>query len=287
MKKTVILTLICAVNYCFSQIIAGKLISSEDSKPVKYAKIGFTTIDKGNVSDDNGNFTLDLTGIDKEEIVKIEIAGFQTYQNTVEKLSKVSPLIIILEPRFTDIKEVAIPMETATKNLGYNSKSKTLHIDFLPKDVLLLTKRYTAEELDKPQLEIAVPVKTKKKSKISSININFSKFDLKDPLPARFIIYTDLNGKPDQILNTEDILFQISNRDVKDGTFTFDVSNKNIWFSEKIFVSFQPLDKNFSGSFQVSAGVFGGAFARTNLENWKKIPLSLVPAINIDVKTKK
>lgn len=282
------LLLIFIANFVYAQIIAGILISSEERLPVRYAKIGFNNIERGNFSDDHGKFTLDLSGIDKKSMIKIEVAGFQTYQITVEKIAQISPLIVTLIPRITDIEEVAISSKAfITKNLGYNSKSKNLHIDFLPKNILLSKGRYTDEELEKPQMELAVPIESKDKSKIIKININFAKFNLEKAISARFIIYSEVNGKPDQIWNKEDLLFQISNDNVKNNVFTLDISDKNIWFTGKIFISFQPLEKDFSDSFWISAGVFGNAYARSFLEKWRKMPMSLVPAINIDVKTKK
>lgn len=283
--RKIALLLFFITNFCFSQIIKGTLISSEDNSSIQYAKIGFENIEKGNFSDENGNFTLDLTNIDRKSVVKIEVAGFQTYQISVEKILQINPISIALNPRINEIEEVVISSKNYTsKNLGYNSKSKKLHIDYLPKNSKVLEKRYTKEELEKPQMEIAVPIQSKNKSKITRININFAKFDVGKPMPARFIIYKDLEGKPDKILNEEDLLFELSNANLKDDTFTLDVTDKNIWFSGKIFVSFQPLDRNFSGSFWISAGILGNAYARSFVEKWKKLPASFVPAINIDVK---
>lgn len=288
MKKIISLFLIFIINPYFSQIVKGTLISSEDNLPVQYAKIGFENIEKGNFSDENGNFILDLTNIDKKSIVKIEVAGFQTYQNSLEKILQTNPLSITLNPRITDIEEIVISSKNyEEKNLGYNSKSKKLHIDYLPKNSKVLEKRYTKEELEKPQMEIAVPIQSKNKSKITKININFAKFDIGKPMPARFIIYSELDGKPNQILNEKDLFFEISNSNIKDNTFTLDVNDKNIWFKGKIFVSFQPLDRNFTGSFWISAGVLGNSFARSFLEQWRKLPASFVPAINVDVKMEK
>ncbi|ADQ81573.1 hypothetical protein J5295_01525 [Riemerella anatipestifer] len=141
--------------------------------------------------------------------------------------------------------------------------------------------------MEKPQAEIAVPIQSNSKSKITKININFAKFEINKPMPARFIIYSESEGKPDKILNSEDILFSIENENVKNNVFTLDVSDKNIWFKGKIFVSFQPLDRNFSGSFFISAGFLGSSYKRSFVEKWRKFPASIVPAINIDVKSEK
>lgn len=288
MKKHFLFLAILVTNFYFSQIVIGNLISNEDNIPIKFAKIGFENIEKGTFSDEKGNFSIDLTNIDKNSTIKIEVAGFETYKNSVSKFIQTSPIIIALNPKTISIQEVVVSgKKYISKNLGFNSKSKNIHLDYLSKDSQTAINKYSKEELEKPQAEVAVPIRSKSKTKINKININFAKFDVSKPIPAKFIIYSEQDGKPDKILNSEDILFYISNENIINNVFTLDVSDKNIWFNDKIFISFQPLDRNFKGSFWISAGFLGNSYFRSFVENWRKLPASLVPSINIDVKTEK
>lgn len=269
-------------------IIIGNSISTEDTPDIKFAKIVFENIERGTFSDEKGNFSIDLTNIDKNSTIKIEVAGFETYKNSVSKFIQTSPIIIALNPKTISIQEVVVSgKKYISKNLGFNSKSKNIHLDYLSKDSQTAINKYSKEELEKPQAEVAVPIRSKSKTKINKININFAKFDVSKPIPAKFIIYSEQDGKPDKILNSEDILFYISNENIINNVFTLDVSDKNIWFNDKIFISFQPLDRNFKGSFWISAGFLGNSYFRSFVENWRKLPASLVPSINIDVKTEK
>lgn len=288
MKKHFLFLAILVTNFYFSQIVIGNLISNEDNTPIKFAKIGFENLEKGTFSDEKGNFSIDLTNIDKNSTIKIEVAGFETYKNSVSKFIQTSPIKIALNPKTISIQEVVVSgKKYISKNLGFNSKSKNIHLDYLSKDSQTAINKYSKEELEKPQAEVAVPIRSKSKTKINKININFAKFDVSKPIPAKFIIYSEQDGKPDKILNSEDILFYISNENIKNNVFTLDISDKNIWFKDKIFISFQPLDRNFKGSFWISAGFLGNSYFRSFVENWRKLPASLVPSINIDVKTEK
>jgi len=288
MKKLILLLIIFTINHSFSQIINGTIISSEDNSPIQYAKIGFDNIEKGTFSDEKGNFSIDLSNIDSNSILKIEIAGFETYKISVMNLKQTNSSKIILNPKITEIQEVSIlNKKYIEKNLGFTSKSKKIHLDYLPRNSPTALKKYSKEELDKPQVEIAVPIQAKSKSKIIKININFAKFNISTPIPARFIIYSELDGKPDKIINSEDIIFLVNNENIKENVLSLNISDKNIWFKDKIFVSFQPLDRNFSGNFWLSAGLLGNTFIRSYVENWKKLPGGIVPAINIDVKSEK
>ena len=135
--------------------------------------------------------------------------------------------------------------------------------------------------------EIAIQINNKKKSKILRININFAKFELSNSVLSRFTIYSEHNGLPKGIINSEDILFNLNKNDIKNGVFTLDVSDKNIWVKDKVFVAYQVLEPNFDGEFWICTGFLGNGLLRKYVENWQKISASIVPAINIDVSTEK
>ena len=138
--------------------------------------IGFENIEKGTFSDEKGNFSIDLTNIDKNSTIKIEVAGFETYKNSVSKFIQTSPIIIALNPKTISIQEVVVSgKKYISKNLGFNSKSKNIHLDYLSKDSQTAINKYSKEELEKPQAEVAVPIRSKSKTKINKININFKR----------------------------------------------------------------------------------------------------------------
>ncbi|WP_236682818.1 carboxypeptidase-like regulatory domain-containing protein [Riemerella anatipestifer] len=283
MRKFWLLLMVLASNIYFSQTVTGNILSKDDGLPIRYAKIGVEDIEKGGFSDDKGFFLIDLTNVDRNANIKIEAAGFEPYKNTVADFIK-SHTKVILAPKTTEIQEVLIASKKyITKNIGYHSKSRKIFLNYLSID----SKTLVQAEKEKPQAEIAVPIQVKHKSKITKINLNLAQFNVNKAIPARFIIYSELDGKPHHILNKEDLIFEISSENLKDNTFSLEVSDKNIWFSGKIFVGFQPLDRNFTGSFSISAGLFGRSFMRSFVEKWRKLPASIVPAINLEIKTEK
>ena len=284
LKYFCLLLLFC-LNWFSSQTIHGTIVYNETKQPVPFAKIGILNENLGAIADEKGNFSLDFTNVNKSSNLIVEVAGFKPYQIFVGKFINQSNHQIFLEERITDIMEVVISAKKfKDANLGYNSKSKKIHIDYLSKNSVGAKKRYSEEELNQPQSEIAISIETKKNTKLIKINLNFAQFTLDKPIPARFNIYDEKDGKPNQLVNSQDLVFEISKGAIKDGVFTFDVSRKNIWLKGKHFISFQPLDRNFEGNFFVSAGFLGKAFQRSYLEPWRVLPASIVPAINVDVK---
>ena len=275
--------------FSFSQIISGTLLSSEDNSPIRFAKIGVENLQVGSLTDDNGNFSIDLTGIDKNSQSKIEVAGFETYLNKVSTLELTNPIKISLNPRVISIEEVSILGKNyVDQNLGSNSKMKRPHILFISRSSDYAKKNFNKEQLEKMQNpEVAIQIDNKKRSKLLRIKMNFAKFELNNSLRSRFTIYSEKNGIPNEIINSEDIIFEISKQNIKNGVFTLDVSDKNIWINDRIFVAYQVLEPDFSDEFWISAGLFGKGFLRVYVENWQKISAGVVPAINIDVKTEK
>ena len=284
LKYFCLLLLFC-LNWFSSQTIHGTIVYNETKQPVPFAKIGILNETLGAIADEKGNFSLDFTHVNKSGNLMVEVAGFKPYQISVGKFINQSSHQIFLEERISDIPEIAItPKKFKDANLGYNSKSKSIHIDYLSKNSKNAKKRYSEEELNQPQSEIAISIETKKNTKLIKINLNFAQFTLDKPIPARFNIYDEKDGKPNQLVNSQDLVFEISKDAIKDGVCTLDVSRKNIWLKGKHFISFQPLDRNFEGNFFVSAGFLGKAFQRSYLEPWRVLPASIVPAINVDVK---
>ncbi len=284
LKYFCLLLLFC-LNWFSSQTIHGTIVYNETKQPVPFAKIGILNENLGAIADEKGNFSLDFTNVNKSSNLIVEVAGFKPYQIFVGKFINQSNHQIFLEERITDIMEVVISAKKfKDANLGYNSKSKKIHIDYLSKNSVGAKKRYSEEELNQPQSEIAISIETKKNTKLIKINLNFAQFTLDKPIPARFNIYDEKDGKPNQLVNSQDLVFEISKDAIKDGVCTLDVSRKNIWLKGKHFISFQPLDRNFEGNFFVSAGFLGKAFQRSYLEPWRVLPASIVPAINVDVK---
>ena len=284
LKYFCLLLLFC-LNWFSSQTIHGTIVYNETKQPVPFAKIGILNENLGAIADEKGNFSLDFTNVNKSSNLIVEVAGFKPYQIFVGKFINQSNHQIFLEERITDIMEVVISAKKfKDANLGYNSKSKKIHIDYLSKNSVGAKKRYSEEELNQPQSEIAISIETKKNTKLIKINLNFAQFTLDKPIPARFNIYDEKDGKPNQLVNSQDLVFEISKDAIKDGVCTLDVSRKNIWLKGKHFISFQPLDRNFEGNFFVSAGFLGKAFQRSYLEPWRILPASIVPAINVDVK---
>ncbi|ADQ81474.1 carboxypeptidase-like regulatory domain-containing protein [Riemerella anatipestifer] len=268
--KIFILFLLTFINLS-SQIINGKIVSADTKLPIPFARIGIEKSEYGINSDENGNFSIDLSNRDKNQKIKIEVGGYEPYSNSIEKFLLENNKTFFLSEKVVSIEQVVItPKKFIAKNWGINDKTKKIQFSYNPEK--------NQQDISK---ELALPFETKKRATIEKININIAYFEADRPVFVRYNVY-DENWN--SILG-EDISILMNPKDIKDSEFSLDVSDKNIWVKNKFYVSFQILS-SFKGSIALSGTVFKPAFYRKNLGLWEKTP-TVCPALNIDVKVEK
>ena len=166
---------------CFltnAQIISGKILSKEDNLPVPYAKIGIDSENAGTIANENGTFKIDLTGVEKNKNLQIEVGGFKKFTVSVDHFLKQNPQTIFLVEKVKDIEEVKInPAQFVHKNWGINTRTKRIMIGHNP-----------SKDKEDQSKEVAMLFKTNKKTKIEKININISDFKTDKPVFIRFTV---------------------------------------------------------------------------------------------------
>lgn len=275
MRKLKALFFICTASIVNAQVISGTIISKNENQPIPYVKIGVEKKTTGTISDGKGNFSIDLSQFDPQQKIKIEVPGYDSYVETIENFKKHDQQKIFLNEKTKNIKEVTIKAKKLVdKNWGVNTKTKSVTYFVNPatgrKDFLG---------------ETALEFNTKKRSKIKNINLNIARYNSTEPVLMRYSIYSEKNGLPDKNILDEEITIALTEDMIKDGTFTLDVNERNIWVQGKFFVGIQFL-KEFDGNIKISAALFRTGFIREFYGDWMKMSIA-APAINIDVKVDK
>lgn len=275
MKKLNILLFQLLAFYLHAQIISGTVISKEENKPVPYVKIGIEKENTGVISDEKGNFTIDLSKSNPSGKVIIGVAGYEDYVETVGDFTKhVSPKIYLKE-KVKNIQEVKlVPKKLVDKNWGVNTKTKHVMYSVNP-------------QLRKDDFlgETALEFNASKRAKIKNINLNIASYVSDKPVLMRYSIYNEKNGFPDRNIVEEEITVELTEDMIHDGVFTLNMDQYNIWVQGKFFIGIQFL-KEFTGKLNISAALFRTGFMRKFYGDWKKVTLA-APAINIDVKVDK
>jgi pimeloyl-ACP methyl ester carboxylesterase len=275
MKKLNALFLLLAAYFLNAQVISGTVISGNEKQPIPYVKIGVEKENAGTVSDEKGNFAINLSGFDPSKKLKIEVPGYEPYSETVQNFRKYDGQQIFLKEKIKNIKEVNIKVKKLVdKNWGVNTKTKSVLYSVNPK--------FKKEDF---LGETALEFNASRRSKIKNINLNITSYISDKPVLMRYSLYTEKNGFPDQNILDEQITVELTEDMIKDGTYTLDVNDHNIWVQGKFFIGIQFL-KEFDGKVNISAALFRTGFIRKFYGDWQKITLA-APAINIDVKVDK
>ena len=258
-----------------SQIITGTILSKEENKAIPYVKIGVEKEKIGAISDEKGEFVIDLSSINPERNIKIEVSGFEIYSQNVGDFIKINPQKIYLSEKIQTIKEVKlVPKKLVDKNWGINTKNKSVTYSVNPQ-----------QNRESFLGETALEFSTKRSAKINNINLNIAQFNSDKPVLLRYTVYSDENGLPGKSLLEEEINIELTKEQIKDGVFSLDVSDRNIWVKGKFFVGIQFL-KDFDGNIRISAALFNTGYLRQFYGDWQKVSIA-APAINIDVKVDK
>lgn len=273
MKKYYLLLGIISALWMPAQTITGTVYTKDNQEPVPYAKIGIVNEDYGIQADERGQYTIKLDNIGREKQLMILVGGYETFKTSVADFIKNNPHPVYLEPKIVNIQEVAITPNYKEKNMGVNSKSKSMM--FTPN----MEKGKNVIE------ETAVGFKANKKLKIMKINMNFARFDSNIPIKVRYTIYNEKDGKPDQLILNKEIIETISKNQITDQTYSLDVSKDNIWLQGNFYVGIQFIGQA-DAKVALSGALFHSGFYRSFYGAWEKIGIA-APAINIDVKIRK
>lgn len=259
------------------QTITGKVLSQKDSRPVPYAKIGIGSEENGTIADENGNYTLDLNGVNNEVNLIVDVGGFDEFAIPIQIFLQNGVHNIFLKEKVKDIPEVIItPKRFKDKHWGVDSKSKK---------VLFATYPERKKEKEEQSRELAIKFSNRKKVKIQKINLNIADFDTDIPVQLRINVYDEKNVVPNQSVLYKDITAVMTKDAIIDNTFTFDVSDQDIYVDQDFFVSIQFMNF-FKGHIFLSGALFKTVFKRKYYGNWEKTSMAS-PAINIDVKVEK
>lgn len=276
MKEILILLTLSIFTINFSQLISGKIIN-EAEKPIQSARVGIENTEIGDLTDENGNFQIDFSNIDKNANLKVYVSEFIPYEIKVNDFIK-SNREIILRERAINIKPVSInPKKYKYKNFG-TSNAKTNYCG------------YDSEKKDRLFNEYAIKVENKKHLKVKTINVNIVTFEVKGSATLIFDIQNASNGFPDdkKSLTNETLKLTINKNDIKNNKVSLDISDKNIWTNEDFFVLVR-VEESLNGKLYFGGNIFAfskNTYYRNYFGEWKKYSTG-EPSINVDVQIEK
>ena len=71
--------------FLHAQIISGKIQSKIDKEPIPFARVGILDENFGVISNENGEFSIDLTGVDQNKKLVVQVGGYENFSIEVQK----------------------------------------------------------------------------------------------------------------------------------------------------------------------------------------------------------
>jgi len=260
--KSSILILICLISHSiFGQNIADGIIkNAKTNEPVPYVNIGILNRDKGTVSNDKGEFLLEIPTEFINDTIKVSSIGHETKIFIANEFVKTlnENRSIALSEKVIELKEVVVSnKKLKEKVLGNKTKSRMMRGGF------------RNAELGN---ELGIKIKIKKSpTYITKFHANVTS-NTGEKMKFRLNFYNIEKGFPKEKLIKKNIIFSI---DAKEGNFTLDLSEYNIVVEKDFYLTMELIENQGNKENEVffSAGLMGNATVTrlASQAEWKKL----------------
>ncbi|MDR2235767.1 MAG: hypothetical protein LBE92_06560 [Chryseobacterium sp.] len=271
MKLNHIFPLLLIGKLSFAQKISGTIVT-ERHTPVTDARIGVENEDIGDMTDGEGRYSLDLSGIAKDKNLKVLVNGYEPFQMSLSEFEALNSYEIILKEKPVEIDKIEItPKKYILKNFGTRNARRAYC-------------GYNSQDTTKLFREYAIKVNNTRKAKIKTIHVNLASFTLEQPVTLIFDVQRSADGFPGESLVNQTLKLTVTKDEIKNNTVSLDVGDQGIWTNEDFFVSVRTAE-DFKGRLYIAGNIFAfskSTYYRNYFGEWKKFS-SGEPSINADV----
>ncbi len=174
------------INPTGTKVFGALLLDKDTQRPLPYANIHVLNTNRGTVSNEMGNFTIDIAGLDRTDTLRFQYIGYATLNIPLSRLDTVS--VVFMKEEIFNLSETVIFAHTPNVESIIRNVIKNKDSNYRPTTSLRQTfirERYTSD-FDKVRL-------TYKKSSIADLNRDLIKL-MEDKMPKHSTSYTDFLG---------------------------------------------------------------------------------------------
>ena len=260
--KPSIFILICLVSHSIygQNVYEGIIKNAQTNEPISYVNIGILNREKGTVSNENGEFTIEIPNEFINDTIKVSSIGYEPRHFIANEFIKAlkSNMNITLSEKVIELNEVVVSNKNLKeKILGNKTKSRKLRGGFR-----------------NAQLgnELGIKIKIKKNpTYITKFHANLTS-NTGEKMKFRLNFYSIEKGLPKEKLIKQNIIFSI---DSKEGEFTVNLSKYNLIIEEDFYLTMELIENEGNKESEVffSAGLLGNATVTrlTSQSEWKKL----------------
>ena len=244
----------------FSQNISGRVVDSDTQMPLPYVNIGVVYGDRGTVSDEEGYFSLDLTGADSAATLRFSFIGYEPHDMSVSEARGQGEQKIRLHPKVLELKEVVVfAREYGEKIVGN------------PKPLKFAVAGFRNDSLG---YEVGIRVKIRqrptmlKQLRLHGLTTSY------DTVFYRLNVYELEDGNPGKNILKEPIYITLTDNE-KTRDRDIDLTPYHIMVQDDFVISLEYVRDMGEGSLTLNTGMLSGKtfFRRTSQGKWYSAPL--------------
>ena len=217
-------------NTIISPTLSGTILD-ENNTPLPYANIVYLTTGKGTISNENGNFVIDISSLNDANIIRFQCIGYKTKEYKIETLKSSS--IILLSENIYSLDEVMI--------LG-----TTPNPEKIVKNILIYKDSNYRQTTQRRQ----VFIRERNTSNLLNFKLNFKKSNI--PSLTSEVIQKLEDNIPKHSQSYSDLL---TNLYIKEKKRRFDPI-KAVALKEKDITELDKLEENFQTAFSLNDGEY-------------------------------
>lgn len=269
----IIVMLVATLCSIFAQPISGKIILDNSTQPAEYVNVGLIGKGIGTVSDQKGNFTIEIPETYDNDSLYFSRVGYSSFAIKVSDLRNQPNKVIKLQLNRVNLKEVTvIPKEYKKKTLGVTAKSKNVVAGF---------------DNYKLGYELGLLMKVNNPTYIQKVYINFASCTY-DSVFLRLNIYKKVGEMDFVNILSEPIYINLPQKDLNQ-TVTLDLISKYIRVEDDFLITLENVREMGDGKLMFCASLISQAtyYRETSQAKWEKIPAPIGISISAEVETEK
>jgi len=226
-KEGLVFFILFIPGLVFCQPHSGKILSSETKLGIGFVNVGIKGKNIGTVSDEHGNFIINLERIDENDSVRFSMIGFESKSFQVGNFKQDTSKFIYLNPRVFSIEEVKVLYQRPRKVLiGYEVTSG-------------LSAGFGYNFLG---CEFGIKVNIKRPVRLLDLNLNVASCTF-DTVTYRLNIYQSIDKSEYKNILTKPIYISFT-KDKINEPVTFDLSKYFIKIEGDVYIALE-LFKDF------------------------------------------
>jgi len=248
----------------WSETISGRMVDRETGEALPYVNIGVLGGERGTVSNEQGYFHLDLTGLMPESTIRFSFIGYENHHATVEKLSGLGGNLgeVKLTPITLEMQAVLVfPREFKEKVVGN------------PHPPAMMRGGFAEDSLG---YELGIRVKIRKRPTLLKTLTLHGVTTTYDTVFYRLNVYEMEDKQPGKNILTKPIYITLTDFEQL-ADITIDLTSHHIVVHDDFAITLEYVKELGEGDLQFSTGILNGKifYRKTSQAPWHSAPFGL------------